>query len=127
METGGHINATSWIVVRRLLSKLFPGGGDLLPGWWRWRGGVCRHLKRSRDSWEVGRKVACDASLGSSVPDTSWMGSWFSSLKRLMRAGEPSEYLIDTYKKFHRLCLHEVLLKVHIKPQGPLGTLNPGK
>lgn len=105
-----------------------------LSWWWRSAarlvevgGGDCRHLKRSRDSWGVGRKVACDASLGSSMPDTSWMGSWFSSLKRLMRAGEPSEYLIDTYKKFHRLCLHEVLLKVHIKPQGPLGTLNPGK
>lgn len=107
-----------------------------LSWWWRSAarlveveggGGGWRHLKRSRDSWEVGRKVARDASLGSSMPDTSWMSSWFSSLKRLMRAGEPSEYLIDTYKKFHRLCLHEVLLKVHIKPQGPLGTLDPGK
>jgi hypothetical protein len=66
-------------------------------------------------------------SLGSSVPVRSWMGSWSSSRKILTRAGEPSEYLIDKYKTFHRLCLHKVLLKVHTKPQGPLGTLNPRK
>lgn len=131
LHVSGHrwdIKATSWVSGEGFFQSSLlvvaiccqAGGGGRGGGGWR-------HLKRSRDSWEVGRKVARDASLGSSMPDTSWMSSWFSSLKRLMRAGEPSEYLIDTYKKFHRLCLHEVLLKVHIKPQGPLGTFDPGK